>query len=70
MPDRTGRWGGPRRGAGRKPGTDPGEVRRNRVTFTLTDSELAQLRALADEREMPVGTLAYEYVTKALRRAK
>jgi len=70
MPGRTGRWGGPRRGAGRKPGTDPGEVRRNRVTFTLTDGELAQLRALADEREMPVGTLAYEYVTKALRRAK
>ena len=65
-----GRWGGSRKGAGRKPGTDPGEVRRNRVAFTLTDRELAELKALADKRELPVGTLAYEYVTKAMRRAK
>jgi hypothetical protein len=36
----------------------------------VTDRELAQLKALADKRELPVGTLAYEYVTRALRRAQ
>jgi len=65
-----GNWGGPRRGAGRKPEPNRGDVRSNRVTFTLTDRELAQLKALADKRELPVGTLAYEYVTRALRRAQ
>lgn len=72
MPARMDRWGGPRKGAGRKPGfgRDPSEVRSNRVTFTLTDRELTELQALAEKRELPVGTLAYEYVTKAMRRAK
>lgn len=64
-----GKWGGPRKGAGR-PGGDPEDVRRNRVTFTLTDRELEKLKALADARGLPVGTLAYEYVERAMRRAK
>lgn len=60
-------WGGPRKGAGRK-STVPGEVRRNRVTFTLTDAELVKLQALAAEKDLPTGTAAYEIVAKVLRR--
>ena len=61
------KWGGPRRGAGRRPG--PAEaVRRNRVTFTLTDAELEKLCDLAEERDLPLGTAAYEIVERVLRR--
>ena len=64
-----GAWGGPRRGAGRKP--EPrGEVRRNRVVVTLRDAELAKLQRWAEERSLPVGTVAYEIVERALRRRK
>lgn len=51
-----------------RPAGPPEAVRRNRVTFTLTDAELAKLQALAEERELPVGTAAYEIVAKVLRR--
>jgi hypothetical protein len=60
-------WGGPRRGAGRKPG--PSEaVRNNRVTATFTDAELATLERLAEERGLPVGTLIHQIVMRSLRR--
>lgn len=62
-------WGGPRRGAGRKP-TTPGGTRRNRVVVMLSDPELAILHRLADAQEKPLGTVAYELLSKALRRAK
>lgn len=45
-------------------------MRRNRVVVMLTDAELATLHRLAEAREMPLGTVAYEWVAKALRRAK
>ena len=62
-----GSWGGPRKGAGRRP--EPGHtVRRNRVTFTVTDAELRVLKAMADEKELPLGTLAYEIVARTIRR--
>ena len=35
----------------------------------LTDGELANLHRLAEFRELPPGTVAYEFVAKALRRA-
>lgn len=72
MTARSKSWGGPRKGAGRKPGfgKNPEGVRRNRVTLTLTDAELSKLSALASERGLPVGTLAYEYIERALRRTK
>jgi hypothetical protein len=53
-----------------RPAGPPEAVRRNRVTFTLTDAELARLRRAADARGLPLGTLAYEYVIAALSRAR
>jgi len=66
---RTGR-GGPRPGAGRPRSADSGEIRRNRLTVLLTDSEIAQLEALAKERRLPVGTVAYEVLARSLARRK
>jgi hypothetical protein len=34
----------------------------------LTDREIGQLRRLADQEDLPTGTLAYEYVRRALKR--
>lgn len=67
MAARKGAWGGPRKGAGRR-STVPGEIRRNRVAFMVTDAELVKLEALAAERDLPTGTAAYEIVAKVLRR--
>jgi hypothetical protein len=66
-----GRWGGPRKGAGRPPGSGSGpspDARRNRLTITLRDDELEVLRRMADKRDLPVGTVAYEIVARAIRR--
>ena len=46
------------------------QVRRNRVSTTLTDAELVQLERLADEREIPLGTMLYELVKRSLHRRK
>jgi hypothetical protein len=43
-------------------------VRRNRIAFMVTDAELAKLEALAKARRLPLGTVAYEIVERALRR--
>lgn len=64
---RTGR-GGPRPGAGRPRKSSSGAIRRNRIAFMVTDAELAKLEALAEERSLPVGTVAYEIVERSLRR--
>jgi len=58
---------GGRRRMGRPP-RPPEEVRWNRVTFTLTDAELAKLERLAEEKDLPLGTVAYEIVVRTLRR--
>lgn len=63
---KTGR-GGARPGSGRPKGSDE-TVRRNRVVVMLTDGELQKLRDWADERSIPVGTVAYEVVARALKR--
>ena len=49
-------------------GGPPENVRRNRVVVTLTDAELAKLRKWAKDRDLPLGTVAYEIVERALRR--
>ena len=53
---------------GRPPGP-PENVRRHRIAATFTDAERRQLEALAAERSVPVGTLIYAWVRRALRRA-
>ena len=63
---RTGR-GGPRKGAGRRPGPQE-DVRSKPVTVMLTQAEFRKLRRLARARELPHGTLAYEFVAAALER--
>jgi hypothetical protein len=63
---KTGR-GGPRPGAGRPRGAS-GEVRRNRVVILLGDGDLMKLEKLSNERKLPLGTVAYEIVERALRR--
>ena len=61
--------GGPRVGSGRPKGSGgpPETVRRNRVVAMLTDRELAVLQRLADDAEVPVGTMLYELVRRRLR---
>jgi hypothetical protein len=53
-----------------RPPAPPETVRRNRVTTTLTDAELAALERMADQRGLPTGTMLYELVRRALRRHK
>jgi len=54
---------------GRPPGP-PEQVRRNRVTTTLTDAELRTLERMAVNRGLPAGTMLYELVKRALHRSK
>lgn len=65
---RTGR-GGPRPGSGR-PRSPEESVRKHRVTVMLTSDELDELQSLAEERELPLGTAAYELVARALARRR
>jgi hypothetical protein len=51
---------------GRPPGP-PEQVRRNRVTTTLTDAELAALEKVAADRGVPIGTALYQLVKRSLR---
>jgi hypothetical protein len=36
----------------------------------LSDAELEKLRRLADEKDLPLGTVAYEFVGRGLKRRK
>ena len=45
-------------------------VRRNRVVIMLTDAELTTLHRMAEAKELPVGTLAYDIVRRAMSRRK
>ncbi len=46
------------------------ETKRNRITVTLTDAELAKLHRLAETKGRPLGTVAYEIVARALARQR
>ncbi len=63
-------WGGRRKGAGRKRGSGGPieQVRRNRLMISLTDTELRKLQELADHEKVPVGTVAYGFVARGLKR--
>ena len=54
---------------GRPPGPQE-KVRRNRLAVMLTDGELAKLEREAGRRGIPVSTLAYEFLGRAVRRLK
>ena len=51
-------------------GGPPELVRRHRVTITLNTGELKKLQQLANKESLPLGTLAYRYVSQALKRRK
>lgn len=53
-----------------RPPAPPEQVRRNRVVVMLTDAELAALHRVADAAARPLGTVAHELLTRALRKAK
>lgn len=46
------------------------EQRRNRVVITLTDADLARLHRVAEEKSLPLASVAAEFVIRALRRRK
>ena len=45
-------------------------MRTKRVVVLLTEEEHAKLEALAEERNLPLGTAAYEIVSRSLSRRK
>ena len=45
-------------------------VKRNRVTITLTDSELKALTKMADQKDLPVGTMLYGLIKHRLKGRK
>jgi len=51
-----------------RPAGPPEDVRRNRIVVMLTDGELAKLHRLAGEKDLPLGTVAYEFVARGLSR--
>ena len=61
--------GGARPGSGPKPKARS-KLRRNRVVVLLTDAEHTKLRRAADARNLPLGTVAYELLSKALTRRR
>ena len=64
--------GGKRKKRGRPKGTGgpPELVKRNRVTITLTDSELKALTKMADQKDLPVGTMLYGLIKHRLKGRK
>lgn len=56
------------RGRPKGSGLPPELVRTNRVVVMLTRDEMQKFQRWADERELPLGTVAYEIIAKALRR--
>ncbi len=66
-------WGGARPGAGRPKGSGTGpspNARVNRIAIMLTDREWSKLARLARRRNVPLATLAHEFVSQALSKAR
>jgi len=64
-------WGGRRPGAGRPKGSGTGPspgARINRVVAMLSNDELKVLKRIARRKKLPVGTVAYQMIARALKR--
>jgi len=64
-------WGGRRKGAGRPKGSGKGpspDARYNRVAVMFNNAEIAMLESAAAKKKLPVATVAYELIAKALKR--
>ena len=61
--------GARRRKMGR-PAGPPEKRRRNLIRAMVTDAELDKLERMADDKQLPVSTLVYEIVSRALKRRK
>jgi len=64
---------GKNRERSRKVGRPPkplDEARRNRLTITLTDAEIEAIRAIAEARGLPLGSVVHELVARALARRR
>ena len=71
MPAKKSSWGGRRPGAGRPRGSGRGpsaEARINRVVVMLSTAELKILERVARKQKLPVGTAAYQIVSRFLQR--
>jgi len=65
-------WGGRRKGAGRPKGSGKGpspDARYNRVAVMFNNAEITTLEKVAAKKKLPVATVAYELIAKALKRA-
>ncbi len=51
-----------------RPAGPPENVRRNRIVVMVTDAELAKLHRMAEGSGRPLGSVAYELLTKTLHR--
>ena len=60
----------PKMGRPKGSGLPPEMVRTQRVVVMLLPAEMAKLQRIANERELPLGTVAYEIVARALGRRK
>ncbi len=66
-------WGGARLGAGRPTGTGTGtgkHARINRVVSMLTNAEFEKLAKIAARKKLPLGTFAYQLLSKGLSRVR
>ena len=61
---------GQKKRVGRNPTGPGGEVRRYRVTVMLTEEQHQKLDAMAKAKNEPLGTVAYEIVSRALKRVR
>ncbi len=53
-----------------RPAGPPENVRRNFVRAMVTDAELAKLKRMADEQDLPLSTVVYRILARALKRRK
>ncbi len=53
-----------------RPAGRPEKVRRNRTVVMLTDADFEKLGRLAEKLDLPMGTVAYQFVAHGLARRR